>query len=60
MFEKTLLDLIKGIRSHRVDSAAYISNAVTEIKTELKSSVRFFTFDTLRTLFLTLVLGQSY
>lgn len=38
MFEKTLNDLVTGIRSHRRDTPLYISNAIAECKAELKSS----------------------
>lgn len=37
LFQKTLQDLVKGIRSHKKDPSAYISQAIAEIKTELKS-----------------------
>ncbi len=38
MFERSLQDLIKGIRNHKRDSSAYISRAIVEIKKELKST----------------------
>jgi hypothetical protein len=38
MFEKTLLDLVKGIRDHKSNEAQYISECIREIKTELSSS----------------------
>jgi AP-3 complex subunit delta len=37
MFEKTLQDLVKGIRNAGNDSAPYIAKATQEIKDELKS-----------------------
>eukprot|EP01082_Thalassiosira_pseudonana_P015115 g13563.t1 g13563 contig82:15103-18358(+) len=37
MFEKTLNDLVTGIRTHRRDTALYISQNISEIKQELKS-----------------------
>lgn len=37
MFEKTLQDLVKGIRNANDDSTAYITKAIQEIKEELKS-----------------------
>ncbi len=37
MFEKSLQDLVKGIRNANDDSAAYIAKATQEIKEELKS-----------------------
>jgi AP-3 complex subunit delta len=41
IFQKTLQDLVKGIRSHKKDPSAYISQAIAEIKTELKSNDPF-------------------
>ena len=38
MFEKTLLDLVKGIRSHKDREAQYISDCIRECKDELGSS----------------------
>ena len=37
MFEKKLIDLVKGIRSHKQNTDAYISSALEEIRRELKS-----------------------
>lgn len=37
MFEKSLQDLVKGIRSHKRDPSAFISQAIQEIKQELRS-----------------------
>lgn len=41
MFEKNLQDLVKGIRSAKGDVNIYISQAMQEIKTELKSTDPF-------------------
>lgn len=41
MFQKTLQDLVKGIRSHKRDESPYISQAIVEIKAELKSTDPF-------------------
>jgi AP-3 complex subunit delta-1 len=38
MFEKSLTDLVKGIRAHKHNEEAYIRNAIAEIKNELKTS----------------------
>lgn len=38
VFEKTLTDLVSGIRSHKRDTALFISQNIAEIKTELQSS----------------------
>lgn len=41
MFEKTLQDLVKGIRSHKRDPSAFISQSIQEIKQELRSTDPF-------------------
>ncbi len=41
LFQKTLQDLIKGIRSHRKDPSAFVSKAIAEIKDELRSNDPF-------------------
>jgi hypothetical protein len=38
MFEKTLTDVVKGIRSSKRDTALYISQCIAEIKTEIGST----------------------
>jgi AP-3 complex subunit delta-1 len=38
MFEKTLTDVVKGIRASKRDTALYISQCIAEIKTEISSS----------------------
>ena len=38
MFEKSLLDMVKGIRDHKNDEATYISLCIKEIKSELNST----------------------
>ena len=40
MFEKTLTDLVKGIRAHPHDEASYISGCLAEIK-EVRSCCHF-------------------
>eukprot|EP00629_Pelagomonadales_sp_RCC1024_P017098 CAMPEP_0119271636 /NCGR_PEP_ID=MMETSP1329-20130426/8147_1 /TAXON_ID=114041 /ORGANISM="Genus nov. species nov., Strain RCC1024" /LENGTH=615 /DNA_ID=CAMNT_0007271687 /DNA_START=221 /DNA_END=2065 /DNA_ORIENTATION=- len=37
MFEKSLQDLVKGIRAHKRDPATFISQAISECKQELKA-----------------------
>eukprot|EP00573_Skeletonema_grethae_P013341 CAMPEP_0201710892 /NCGR_PEP_ID=MMETSP0578-20130828/58859_1 /ASSEMBLY_ACC=CAM_ASM_000663 /TAXON_ID=267565 /ORGANISM="Skeletonema grethea, Strain CCMP 1804" /LENGTH=1054 /DNA_ID=CAMNT_0048199929 /DNA_START=13 /DNA_END=3177 /DNA_ORIENTATION=- len=37
VFEKTLNDLVSGIRSHKRDTALFISQSIAEIKNELQS-----------------------
>lgn len=41
MFEKTLQDVVKGIRANKRDPSDYISASIAEIKVELKSSDAF-------------------
>lgn len=38
LFHKSLQDLVKGIRSHRRDASAFISQHMVEIKAELRST----------------------
>lgn len=38
LFQKSLQDLIKGIRQQKKDSSSFLSNSILEIKNELKSS----------------------
>jgi AP-3 complex subunit delta-1 len=37
LFHRTLQDLIKGVRTHKKELSTFISQAIAEIKTELKS-----------------------
>ena len=41
MFEKTLQDVVKGIRANKRDPSDYISATIAEIKVELKTSDPF-------------------
>lgn len=41
MFEKTLQDVVKGIRANKRDPSDFISTAIAEIKVELRSSDAF-------------------
>jgi AP-3 complex subunit delta-1 len=38
LFKKTLNDMVKGIRSCKTNEAAYVSQCISEIKDELKST----------------------
>lgn len=38
MFEKTLTDLVRGIRACKRDTGSYISQCISEIKEEIKST----------------------
>ncbi|CAK9011600.1 AP-3 complex subunit delta-1 (AP-3 complex subunit delta) (Adaptor-related protein complex 3 subunit delta-1) (Delta-adaptin) (mBLVR1) [Durusdinium trenchii] len=44
MFEKSLQDLIKGVRNHKRDTASYVSKAMVEIRKELRSTDRHVKF----------------
>jgi hypothetical protein len=44
MFEKSLTDLVKGLRNHKHDQAAYLSKVVAEIKRELRGTDQFVKF----------------
>ena len=37
MFEKTLSDLVRGIRAHKEDEPGYIAECIVEIKKELRT-----------------------
>jgi AP-3 complex subunit delta-1 len=41
IFQRGLQDLIKGIRSHKKDPSAFISQAMVNIKIELRSTDPF-------------------
>ena len=41
IFQRGLQDLIKGIRSHKKDPSAFISQAMASIKIELRSTDPF-------------------
>jgi AP-3 complex subunit delta-1 len=41
IFQRSLQDLIKGIRSHKRDPSSFISQAMAEIKSELKCTDPF-------------------
>ena len=41
IFQKTLQDLIKGIRANKKDPSAFISQSIADIKLELKSNDNF-------------------
>ena len=36
-FQKSLTDLVRGIRNNKANEASYVSNCIAEIKQELKS-----------------------
>lgn len=59
MFEKNLQDLVKGIRSAKGDVNIYISQAMQEIKTELKSTDPFIKAQAVRKLTYLHMLGYD-
>jgi AP-3 complex subunit delta-1 len=62
MFEKTLSDIVKGIRASKRDTALYISQCIAEIKTEISSPDMFVKSNALQKLtFLQMMgYGMSY
>lgn len=59
MFEKSLQDLVKGIRSTKGDVNVYISQCMQEIKTELKSTDQFLKAEAVRKLTYLNMLGYD-
>ncbi|KAL7549328.1 hypothetical protein ACHAWF_012601 [Thalassiosira exigua] len=59
MFEKTLNDLVTGIRSHKRDTALFISQNIAEIKTELQSPDFFVKANALQKLTFLQMMGYS-
>ena len=59
MFEKTLTDLVTGIRGHKRDTALFISQNIAEIKTELRSPDLFTKSNALQKLTFLQMMGYS-
>jgi AP-3 complex subunit delta len=59
MFEKNLQDLVKGIRSAKGDVTVFISQAMQDIKTELKSTDPFLKAEAVRKLTYLHMLGYD-
>ena len=59
MFEKTLTDVVKGIRASKRDTALYISQCISEIKTEINSSDMFVKANALQKLTFLQMMGYS-
>lgn len=59
MFEKTLSDVIKGIRASKRDSSKHISQCIAEIRTELVSSDMFVKANALEKLTFLQMMGYS-
>lgn len=59
MFEKTLTDIVKGIRASKRDTALYISQCIAEIKTEINSSDMYVKANALQKLTFLQMMGYS-
>jgi AP-3 complex subunit delta-1 len=59
VFEKTLQDIVKGIRASKRDTALYISQCIAEIKTELNSSDMYVKANALQKLTFLHMMGYS-
>ena len=59
MFEKTLTDVVKGIRASKRDTVLYISQCIAEIKTEINSSDMFVKANALQKLTFLQMMGYS-
>jgi AP-3 complex subunit delta-1 len=59
MFEKTLSDVVKGIRASKRDTALFISQCIAEIKTEINSSDMFVKANALQKLTFLNMLGYN-
>jgi AP-3 complex subunit delta-1 len=59
MFEKTLTDVVKGIRASKRDTALYISQCIAEIKQEINSADMFVKANALQKLTFLQMMGYS-
>ena len=59
MFEKTLQDVVRGIRSSKRDTALYISQCIAEIKAEINSRDMFVKANALQKLTFLHMMGYS-
>ena len=59
IFQNTLQDLVKGIRSHKKDLTQYISLQIVEIKNELKSMDIFIKYEAIRKLTYLQMIGYN-
>ena len=59
VFESTLVDLVTGIRSHKRDTALFISSSIADIKVELSSSDFFTKANALQKLTFLQMMGYS-
>ena len=59
MFEKTLKDVVKGIRASKRDATMFISQCIADIKTEISSSDMFVKANALQKLTFLQMMGYS-
>jgi hypothetical protein len=59
MFEKTLTDVVKGIRASKRDTGLYISQCIAEIKTEIASADMYVKANALQKLTFLQMMGYS-
>lgn len=59
IFQSSLTDLIKGIRSHKRDAPAFISQAIATIKVELRSTDNFLKAEAIRKLTYLQMIGYN-
>ena len=59
IFQKSLQDLIKGIRTHRKDPSAFISQSIADIKIELRSTDAFLKAEAIRKLTYLQMIGYN-
>jgi AP-3 complex subunit delta-1 len=59
MFEKTLQDIVKGIRASKRDTSLYISQCIAEIKAEINSSDMYIKANALQKLTFLHMMGYS-
>lgn len=59
IFQGTLQDMIKGIRSNKKDPSSFISKEIADIKTELRSTDPFLKAEAVRRRFSSIVTSVS-
>lgn len=59
IFQKSLQDVIKGIRAHKRDAGAFISQLIADIKVELKATDPFVKGEAIRKLTYIQMLGYN-
>lgn len=52
IFQTTLQDLVKGVRSHKKDISIFISKKIAEIKNELRSTDAYIKAEAVSTIYL--------